>query len=168
MKARAGKPTFIVPFFGDQPFWGAACEHAGVGPPPVPIDQLTTERVVDALKELILPTSVCGAGGGEGNCALMRVITVTITNAPTLRNCTLHACLQAVARGMLKLKRTCSRLVCLCLPSLWLFSRGPGGGGQPRSSHGSCPQRMASAAPLTTSTAHATGPWWVTAACRAG
>ena len=51
-----GKPTFIVPFFGDQPFWGAACERAGVGPAPVPIDDLTTERIVDALKELILPT----------------------------------------------------------------------------------------------------------------
>jgi hypothetical protein len=53
-----GKPTFIVPFFGDQPFWGAACERAGVGPAPVPIDDLTTERIVDALKELILPTWV--------------------------------------------------------------------------------------------------------------
>lgn len=52
----AGKPTFIIPFFGDQPFWGAACARAGVGPEPVPIDDLTTERIVDALKELILPT----------------------------------------------------------------------------------------------------------------
>jgi UDP:flavonoid glycosyltransferase YjiC (YdhE family) len=52
----AGKPTFIIPFFGDQPFWGAACARAGVGPEPVAIDDLTTERIVDALKELILPT----------------------------------------------------------------------------------------------------------------
>ncbi|KAJ9527973.1 hypothetical protein QJQ45_005588 [Haematococcus lacustris] len=51
----AGKPTFIVPFFGDQPFWGAACALAGVGPEPVPIDDLTVEGIVDALKELILP-----------------------------------------------------------------------------------------------------------------
>ncbi|GFH25204.1 glyco_transf_28 domain-containing protein, partial [Haematococcus lacustris] len=52
----AGKPTFIVPFFGDQPFWGAACALAGVGPEPVPIDSLTTDSIVNALKELILPT----------------------------------------------------------------------------------------------------------------
>ena len=52
----AGKPTFIVPFFGDQPFWGAACCRAGVGPAPVAIDDLTTDRIVDALKTLIMPT----------------------------------------------------------------------------------------------------------------
>ncbi|MEW5302093.1 MAG: hypothetical protein WDW36_004903 [Sanguina aurantia] len=52
----AGKPTFIVPFFGDQPFWGAACARAGVGPDPVAIDDLNTERIVEAFKELILPS----------------------------------------------------------------------------------------------------------------
>ncbi|KAG1676362.1 hypothetical protein FOA52_001157 [Chlamydomonas sp. UWO 241] len=50
-----GKPTFIVPFFGDQPFWGAACFKAGVGPAAVAIDNLTTARIVEALKTLILP-----------------------------------------------------------------------------------------------------------------
>jgi UDP:flavonoid glycosyltransferase YjiC (YdhE family) len=50
-----GKPTFIVPFFGDQPFWGAACHNAGVGPRPVPIDELNTDRIVEAFKILILP-----------------------------------------------------------------------------------------------------------------
>lgn len=54
--APAGKPTFIVPFFGDQPFWGAACAQVGAGPAPVAIDDLTTDKIVDALKELILPT----------------------------------------------------------------------------------------------------------------
>ena len=41
-----GKPTFIVPFFGDQPFWGAACHKAGVGPEPVSIDKLNAQRVI--------------------------------------------------------------------------------------------------------------------------
>ncbi|KAE9177384.1 hypothetical protein PF002_g28353, partial [Phytophthora fragariae] len=40
----AGKPTFIVPFFGDQPFWGQAVVSAGVGVAPCPIAQLTTEQ----------------------------------------------------------------------------------------------------------------------------
>lgn len=33
----AGKPTFIIPFFGDQPFWGRAVATAGVGVEPCPI-----------------------------------------------------------------------------------------------------------------------------------
>ncbi|EEY62341.1 uncharacterized protein PITG_22472 [Phytophthora infestans T30-4] len=41
----AGKPTFIVPFFGDQPFWGHAVVKAGVGVEPCPISQLTTEKL---------------------------------------------------------------------------------------------------------------------------
>ncbi|GAX82718.1 hypothetical protein CEUSTIGMA_g10144.t1 [Chlamydomonas eustigma] len=53
-----GKPTFIVPFFGDQPFWGAACFHAGVGPEPVPIDDLNSNKIIEALKTLILPVSL--------------------------------------------------------------------------------------------------------------
>ncbi|GAX76945.1 hypothetical protein CEUSTIGMA_g4392.t1 [Chlamydomonas eustigma] len=56
-----GRPTFIVPFFGDQPFWGAACYKAGVGPAPVTIDDLTTDRIVEALKVLILPASLSKA-----------------------------------------------------------------------------------------------------------
>eukprot|EP00955_Chlamydomonas_euryale_P041176 351927-Chlamydomonas_euryale.AAC.1 len=51
----AGKPTFIVPFFGDQPFWGAACLARGVGPEPVPIDDLNVPAIVRALKTLVTP-----------------------------------------------------------------------------------------------------------------
>jgi sterol 3beta-glucosyltransferase len=36
----AGKPTFICPFFGDQPFWGQMVNRAGCGPPPCPINQV--------------------------------------------------------------------------------------------------------------------------------
>ena len=32
---RAGKPSIIVPFFGDQPFWGAMVHRAGAGPEPI-------------------------------------------------------------------------------------------------------------------------------------
>eukprot|EP00798_Chlamydomonas_sp_ICE-L_P000632 gene632-2068_t len=57
----AGKPTFIVYFFGDQPFWGAACNNAGVGPEPVAIDDLSTLKIVNGLKELILPSRLTAA-----------------------------------------------------------------------------------------------------------
>ncbi len=54
-------PARCAPCAGDQPFWGAACERAGVGPAPVAIDDLTTDKIVDALKELILPTRLKAA-----------------------------------------------------------------------------------------------------------
>lgn len=51
----AGCPTLVVPFFGDQPFWGESCYRAGVGPEPLPIDQVDTKRLVDALGRLLFP-----------------------------------------------------------------------------------------------------------------
>ncbi|KAE9049457.1 Sterol 3-beta-glucosyltransferase [Phytophthora rubi] len=51
----AGKPTFIVPFFGDQPFWGRAVLDAGVGVEPCPISQLTTEKLGVAFEALESP-----------------------------------------------------------------------------------------------------------------
>ncbi|GMF42526.1 unnamed protein product [Phytophthora fragariaefolia] len=51
----AGKPTFIVPFFGDQPFWGRAVMEAGVGVEPCPIYQLTTEKLRVAFEALERP-----------------------------------------------------------------------------------------------------------------
>ncbi|RLN62854.1 hypothetical protein BBP00_00004492 [Phytophthora kernoviae] len=51
----AGKPTFIVPFFGDQPFWGHAVVTAGVGVEPCPLAQLTTEKLRAAFVKLTSP-----------------------------------------------------------------------------------------------------------------
>ncbi|KAG8695793.1 hypothetical protein FRC09_008927 [Ceratobasidium sp. 395] len=47
---KAGKPTIVVPFFGDQPFWGAMIAKAGAGPEPIPQKELTSERLAEALK----------------------------------------------------------------------------------------------------------------------
>ncbi|CAN0102904.1 unnamed protein product, partial [Heterosigma akashiwo] len=41
---RAGKPTFVCPFFGDQHFWGALMSERGVGPPPCPVRNLTASK----------------------------------------------------------------------------------------------------------------------------
>ncbi|TMW59527.1 hypothetical protein Poli38472_004596 [Pythium oligandrum] len=51
----AGKPTFIVPFFGDQPFWGRAVLVAGVGVEPCPIGELTVEKLCAAFVQLMDP-----------------------------------------------------------------------------------------------------------------
>lgn len=50
---RAGVPSIIVPFFGDQPFWGRRVAALGVGPAPIPKRQLTAERLADAIKQAI-------------------------------------------------------------------------------------------------------------------
>ncbi|MCJ1377145.1 hypothetical protein MMC17_000237, partial [Xylographa soralifera] len=45
----ASRPTLVVPFFGDQPFWGAMVARAGAGPDPIPHKQLTADKLADAI-----------------------------------------------------------------------------------------------------------------------
>ncbi|EXK29115.1 hypothetical protein FOMG_14293 [Fusarium oxysporum f. sp. melonis 26406] len=45
-----GKPTTIVPFFGDQPFWGKMVASAGAGPEPIPQKAITVGRLVEAIE----------------------------------------------------------------------------------------------------------------------
>ncbi len=47
---RAGTPSVIVPFFGDQRFWGQRAHALGVAPAPIARKQLTTVRLADALE----------------------------------------------------------------------------------------------------------------------
>jgi sterol 3beta-glucosyltransferase len=46
---RAGKPTLICPFFGDQPFWGQRVFELGVGPRPIPQKKLSIENLTQAI-----------------------------------------------------------------------------------------------------------------------
>lgn len=48
----SGVPSILVPFFGDQPFWGRVVKQAGVGPTPVSRWRMTPEL----LKESIVAT----------------------------------------------------------------------------------------------------------------
>ncbi|XP_016193973.1 sterol 3-beta-glucosyltransferase UGT80A2 isoform X3 [Arachis ipaensis] len=52
---RAACPTTIVPFFGDQPFWGERVHARGVGPAPIPVDEFTLGRLVDAINYMLKP-----------------------------------------------------------------------------------------------------------------
>lgn len=45
-----GKPTVVVPFFGDQPFWGQMIARAGAGPKPVPYKLMTAESLAESIK----------------------------------------------------------------------------------------------------------------------
>ncbi|KAK6445695.1 hypothetical protein FP744_10001944 [Trichoderma asperellum] len=48
-----GRPTVIVPFFGDQPFWGSIVARAGAGPLPIPFKELTAENLAAAIHEAL-------------------------------------------------------------------------------------------------------------------
>jgi UDP:flavonoid glycosyltransferase YjiC (YdhE family) len=50
---RAGIPSVIIPFFGDQPFWGQRVAELGVGAKPIPRKGLTAERLANAIHEVI-------------------------------------------------------------------------------------------------------------------
>jgi sterol 3beta-glucosyltransferase len=50
---RAGAPTVICPFVGDQTFWGLRVSELGVGPAPVPQRGLTAERLADFIRKAV-------------------------------------------------------------------------------------------------------------------
>ncbi|KJR80835.1 udp-transferase [Sporothrix schenckii 1099-18] len=50
---KCGLPTMVVPFFGDQFFWGSMIEKSNVGPKPVPYKRLTAESLADGIKYLL-------------------------------------------------------------------------------------------------------------------
>ena len=49
---RAGKPTLVIPFGGDQPFWGSRVHALGCGPKPSRRETLTVPRLPRALVDL--------------------------------------------------------------------------------------------------------------------
>ncbi|KAF3918122.1 hypothetical protein ABW21_db0209590 [Orbilia brochopaga] len=58
-----GKPTVIVPFFGDQPFWGAMVHRAGAGPHPVPFKEMTADKLAESIQFALSPEAQTAAGG---------------------------------------------------------------------------------------------------------
>ncbi|KAM0314009.1 hypothetical protein ACHAO8_004963 [Botrytis cinerea] len=56
-----GRPTAIVPFFGDQPFWGNMVAAAGAGPAPIEQKSLNVTTLSNAIKFLLSPDVVAAA-----------------------------------------------------------------------------------------------------------
>ena len=52
---KCGKPTLIVPFFGDQPFWGAMVAKAGAGSEPIPYKYLTADKLAAGITQCLTP-----------------------------------------------------------------------------------------------------------------
>ena len=50
---RAGRPTIICPFFGDQPFWGRIVYELGVGPKPLPQRKLSPAALCHAIRSTL-------------------------------------------------------------------------------------------------------------------
>jgi sterol 3beta-glucosyltransferase len=55
---KAGIPSIIIPFFGDQPFWGQRVAELSVGSMPIPRKKLTAERLANAIREVVSNTDM--------------------------------------------------------------------------------------------------------------
>ncbi|KAF8852404.1 UDP-Glycosyltransferase/glycogen phosphorylase [Acephala macrosclerotiorum] len=61
IELKCGKPTMIVPFFGDQQFWGAMIGESGAGAKPIPYKSLTADKLADGIKQCLTDESRKGA-----------------------------------------------------------------------------------------------------------
>lgn len=50
---RFGRPTLIIPFFGDQHFWARCMVELGVGPAPIRPKNLAVDNLTSAFRELV-------------------------------------------------------------------------------------------------------------------
>ena len=55
---KCGKPTMIVPFFGDQQFWGSMVAKAGAGArKPIPYKHLTADALAEGIEQCLEPSA---------------------------------------------------------------------------------------------------------------
>lgn len=57
---RAGVPAVVVPFMPDQHFWGSQVARLGVGPRPIPRQELTVGRLAEAIRTATGDTNMRG------------------------------------------------------------------------------------------------------------
>ncbi|NJK79885.1 MAG: glycosyltransferase family 1 protein [Chloroflexaceae bacterium] len=55
---RAGRPTIICPFFGDQHFWGERVRRLGVGTQAIPQKELTVDKLAAALRTVTSDSAI--------------------------------------------------------------------------------------------------------------
>jgi len=55
---RAGRPTVVTAFFGDQPYWGRLNERLGTGPRALRRRSLTAQKLAAAIREALTPKYV--------------------------------------------------------------------------------------------------------------
>jgi UDP-glucoronosyl and UDP-glucosyl transferase len=57
-----GKPTVVVPFFGDQEFWGSMVARAGAGPEPIAYKDLNSDLLAASIATATTPEALKKAG----------------------------------------------------------------------------------------------------------
>ena len=55
---RAGIPSLLIPFLGDQPFWGKHVHDLGVSARPIPRKKLSAERLAAAIQQITTNTAM--------------------------------------------------------------------------------------------------------------
>ncbi|KAJ5780212.1 hypothetical protein N7457_005372 [Penicillium paradoxum] len=58
---RFGRPSLIVPFFGDQLFWGNMVASRGIGPMPIPHRSLNADNLAEAIRFCLHPDTLTAA-----------------------------------------------------------------------------------------------------------
>ncbi|KAI1384389.1 glycosyltransferase family 1 protein [Hypoxylon trugodes] len=58
---KCGKPTMVVPFFGDQHFWGSMVGTTGAGPMPIPYKKLSAEKLAEGIRYCMTDQAVKAA-----------------------------------------------------------------------------------------------------------
>ena len=116
---KAGKPTIVVPFFGDQPFWGAMIARANAGPDPIPYKQLTAEKLAEAItfRQARDPRASQGTGPEDQRRKGRRCWWKKLPRPSGRRQVTLHSGTES-SRCLAREKNP-SKAKCLCC-------RGPG------------------------------------------
>jgi sterol 3beta-glucosyltransferase len=63
---RAGRPSIVSPFFGDQPFWGQRVHALGAGPEPLRQRDLTAETLAGRIRTALNEPSIRKAAAALG------------------------------------------------------------------------------------------------------
>lgn len=63
---RAGAPTVVCPFFGDQPYWGERVASLGAGPAPLPFRALTVPRLAARIRNAVQDQGMADRAGELG------------------------------------------------------------------------------------------------------
>lgn len=63
---RAGVPSIVIPFMGDQPCWGERVSQLGVGPKPIPRRRLSVEGLAAAIRTATIDPEIRARAAGLG------------------------------------------------------------------------------------------------------
>lgn len=63
---RAGVPSIICPFFGDQPYWGERVSALGAGAEPLPFDRLAPSALANRIRQVTESTTIRARAAAVG------------------------------------------------------------------------------------------------------